>query len=221
MRKHLLLRLTLMIRQKSAVGLHFKRNNMKHYLFIVMTFLLISSVVQAQHVNIGIKGGVNAYTIAGDNSTDYDTKISYNVGLLGHIHLGNPYALQPEIYYSVQGPQFKIAGVESHIDLNYVNIPILFQYMYDNGFRLEAGPQLGFLASAKSVTGDVDVDVKANYKSTDIGVTVGMSYVKPSTGFGFDIRYNYGLSNINENNAVKSYNRGIQVGLFFLFQHRS
>jgi Outer membrane protein beta-barrel domain len=215
------LRFTLMIRQKSGVGLHAKLYKMKQYIFAIMSLLLITLTVQAQHVNIGIKGGGNAYTIMGDNSADFEPKISFHVGLLGHIHVGNPFALQPEIVYSLQGSQSKVAGVDTHIDLNYVNIPLQLQYMYDNGFRLQAGPQLGILASAKSVTGDSKVDVKANYKSTDIGVTVGMSYVKPSTGFGFDIRYNHGLTNINESDAVNSYNRGIQVGFFFLFQHKS
>lgn len=193
---------------------------MKQYLFTAMTLVLITGAVQAQHVNIGIKGGLNAYTIAGDNSANFKTKISYNIGLLGHIHLGRQFALQPEIVYSVQGAQSKTSDTD-RLNLNYVNIPLIFQYMYDNGFRLQAGPQLGILASANSVTGSVTNDVKASFKSTDIGLTVGMSYVKPSTGLGFDIRYNHGLTNINVNNLVNSYNRGAQVGLFYLFGHKS
>ncbi len=92
--------------------------------------------------------------------------------------------------------------------------------MYDNGFRLEAGPQLGILTSANSEISNSNTNVKSNYKSTDIGLVVGMSYVKPSTNFGFDIRYNHGLTNINESDAVEHYNRGMQFGLFYLFQHR-
>jgi hypothetical protein len=209
-----------MIRLKLSAGLQSKLKTMKHLLFTVTTFLLVTITAQSQHVNIGIKGGLNAYTIMGDNSSEFDPKISYHIGLLGHIHISNRFALQPEVVFSVQGYKAKVAGVDMSLNMNYVNIPLLFQYMFDNGFRLQVGPQLGILASAKSKTGSVNSDVKANYKSTDFGLSVGMSYVKPSTGFGIDVRYNHGLTNINKSDAINSYNRGIQVGLFYLFQHK-
>ena len=101
--------------------------------------------------------------------------------------------------------------------MNYFNVPILLQYMYDNGFRLEFGPQFSALSSA---TQD-KTNVKSYLKNLDFGVAVGMSYVKPSTGWGVDLRYNHGLTNINDNNTFKNYNRGIQLGLFCLFQHKS
>jgi hypothetical protein len=50
---------------------------------------------------------------------------------------------------------------------------------------------------------------------------MGRSCVKPSTGFGFDLRYNYGLTKINDNSAPNAYNRGWQFGLFYLFEHKS
>ncbi len=197
------------------------KKNMKSFLFALIALILLTVSTQAQHVNIGIKGGLNAYTIQGDNSGNFDPKLSFNVGLLGHIHMDKQFALQPEVVFSGQGTQYKSGGSDVKLNLNYVNIPLLFQYMFDNGFRLEAGPQLGILASAKSEIGNNSTDVKNNYKSTDIGLVVGMSYVKPSTGFGYDLRYVHGLTDISENNASNSYNRGLQFGLFYLFQHRS
>lgn len=193
---------------------------MKTYLLTAITFLLMTTAAQAQHVNIGIKGGLNGYTIKGDNSSNFDPKYSFHVGLLGHIHMNDEIAIQPEIYYSVQGTKYKSNGADVNLNLNYVNIPLLLQYMFDNGFRIEAGAQLGILASAKSESGNTTIDVKSSFKSTDIGGVVGMSYVKPSTGLGFDIRYNYGVTNINASNTVNAYNRGFQVGLFYLFKHR-
>lgn len=62
--------------------------------------------------------------------------------------------------------------------------------MFDNGFRLQAGPQLGILTTAKLKTGDITSDTKSNFKIADMGITVGVSYVKPSIGLGIDIRYN-------------------------------
>jgi len=76
---------------------------------------------------------------------------------------------------------------------------------------------VGILVSAKNE----DEDIKDNLKSVDFGIGLGASYVHPPSGFGIDARYNHGLSNINDNDDFKSYNRGFQVGVFYLFKHKS
>jgi len=192
---------------------------MKIYVSLVMAVLLIAVTANAQHVNIGIKGGLNLYNIKNDNGVKYDTKAGFNLGLIGHIHLDKQFAIQPELVYSGQGAKYNADGTEVKLNLGYINVPVLFQYMFDNGFRIEAGPQIGFLISAKSEANNNSVDVKNNLKSVDAGLGVGVSYVNPSSGFGIDGRYNIGLSNINENSSVKSMNRGFQLGVFYLFKH--
>jgi hypothetical protein len=105
--------------------------------------------------------------------------------------------------------------------LDYINVPLLLQYMFDNGFRIEAGPQVGFLINAKSETGNTNTDIKNSLKSVDLGLGLGIGYIHPPSGFGVDARYNLGLSNINENSNVKSTNNGFQLGVFYLFKHKS
>jgi hypothetical protein len=194
---------------------------MKHYLTALIAAILIVGSASAQNVNVGIKGGVNLYNIHNDNGAKFDTKAGFNLGFLGHIHVADQFALQPEIVYSTQGAKYTVANVDTKINLSYVNVPVLFQYMFDNGFRLQAGPQFGFMVNAESQTKNNDNDIKDSFKSADLGVALGMSYVHPNTGFGIDGRYNMGLSNINESNAVKSTNRGFQFGVFYLFKHKS
>ena len=200
------------------------------FLFLLLTAFLITGAVSAQninspkgHINIGIKGGVNYYNIHNDNSTNFDSKIGFNLGLLGHIHVAKHFALQPEIQYSAQGAKYTITNGNNKINLNYINVPVLLQYMWDNGFRVQAGPQAGILVSAKEGINDNKIDVKNNYKPLDLGVSFGASYIHPSTGVGIDARYNLGLSNINENSVTntKSTNRGLQVSLFYIFGHTS
>ena len=185
------------------------------FLIGLITAVLISCVASAQHgnslpghVNLGIKGGINLYNVYNDDNTNYDQMTGYYFGLLGHIHLSSQWAVQPELVYSKQGAKY---GVTIY-NLDYINVPVLLQYMFDNGFRLQAGPQLGFLVSA---------DNKENLNSIDFGVSIGASYVVPSTGFGIDARYNLGLSNINKDDAVKSTNRGFQLGVFYIFGHNT
>jgi len=198
------------------------------FLFLLMTAFLIASAVSAQninspkgHINFGVKGGMNLYNIHNDNAATYDPKIGLNLGVLGHIHVAKHFALQPEIQYSTQGAKYTNDFGDNKINLNYINVAVLLQYMWDNGFRLQAGPQAGILVSAKSNNNDNKVDIKNNYKPLDLGASFGASYIHPSTGVGIDARYNLGLSNINENSDLKSTNRGFQLSLFYIFGHRS
>lgn len=194
---------------------------MKHYLIGVIAALMITGTAMAQHNNFGIKGGLNAYTIYSDDNSSADTKIGFHLGLISHIHLGNQFAIQPELIYSTQRAQYSNGSTTAKLNLNYVNVPLLFQYMFDNGFRLMAGPQVGFLVSAKTEIDNTKTDVKDNLKKIELAFGVGASYVHPPSGFGVDARYNFGLNNINEVGTVNSYNRGLQVGVFYLFRHGS
>ena len=193
---------------------------MKYYFSVAIAAILMVGTASAQHVNLGIKGGLNLYNLHNDNGVKYDTKAGFNAGLLGHIHLAPQLALQPEIVYSAQGAKYTNAGIESKTQLGYINVPVLLQYMFDNGFRLEAGPQVGFLINAKSETGNVKTDIKDQLKKVDFGLGAGVSYVHSPSGFGVDARYNLGLSKINENGANKVSNRGAQIGVFYMFKHK-
>ncbi len=192
---------------------------MKYYLIAVFSLLLLTGSVQSQKIYVGAKGGLNAYTILGGQPINFSPKISYHFGMLAHIHISEKFALQPEIVFSGQGARYQNNNV--NLRLKYINVPILFEYMFGNGFRLEAGPQLGILASAKSKFNNSKIDVKSQFQGADLGIVVGMSYIKPSTGLGFDIRYNQGLTNINSSSLYRSVNSGIQLGIFFLFGHNT
>lgn len=183
------------------------------FLIVMIAAVMITSAASAQHnssprgkVNLGVKAGINLYKINSDDNTVYDQITGFHLGLIGHIHLNSQWAVQPELVFSGQGA--KSGGIEHKLD--YINVPLLLQYMFDNGFRLQAGPQLGLLVRA---------DNKNDLNSIDLGVGMGVSYVVPSTGFGLDVRYNHGLSNINKNDAVKAFNRGVQLGVFYIFGH--
>ena len=193
---------------------------MKLYLNVAIAAILMTATAEAQNVNVGVKGGLNIYNINNSNGQKYDNLLGFNLGLVGHIHLAKQLALQPELVYSAQGAKFTTAGVETKIQLGYINVPLMLQYMFDNGFRLQAGPQVGFLVNAKSKTPNLTIDIKDRFKKVDVGLGAGIGYVNPSTNFGIDARYNLGLSNINDNSSVKSTNRGFQVGVFYLFKHK-
>lgn len=197
---------------------------MKFILSMAAAAMLMISSASAQHTSrhsaFGIKGGLNVYNLETDPDNNFDSKVGFNAGFLGHVHLNTNWALQPEITYSGQGAKLNSPGFDQKLKLNYINVPVLVQYMFDNGFRIEAGPQVGFLVNAKAEINDVETDVKDFYKTVDFGIGAGLSYVHPASGVGIDARYNLGLSNISEDDNAEVKNRGFQVGVFYLF-HKS
>jgi Outer membrane protein beta-barrel domain len=189
---------------------------MKLYVTMAVCLALAATAVNAQRIHPGIKAGLNVYTLHNDNGPSYDARAGFHAGFLAHIHVDRQFAIQPEIVYSSQGARYTVANTEFRLNLDYINVPVLFQYMFNNGFRIEAGPQVGFLINAKSETGNIKTDVNNSFKAVDFSLAAGVSYVNTRTGLGADLRYNFGFGNINETSSIKSVNRGLQAGLFFI-----
>lgn len=181
---------------------------------LTLTLLLFSMVPFAQTapVQFGLKGGVNFSTLkAGENNTA-DHRTGLHAGALAHIHLNKNFALQPEVMYSAQGAEYTNNRRDK---VNYINVPLLAQYMFANGLRLQTGPQVGFLVNAESEAGNHETDLKNTFKKTDFAWSVGSGFLTRS-GLGFDVRYNLGLTDISKNNSDLK-NRTWQVGLFYQF----
>ena len=175
--------------------------------------LLILFTATAQQAHFGLKGGVNISQLHFNNNTSSDSKVGVNLGVLAHIHASKTWAVQPELLYSLEGAQ-KVGNSGINYNLNYLNVPVLLQYMFDNGFRLEGGPQIGFLLNAKRKAGDVTVDDNG-FETTAFSIPLGVGYLT-SSGVGLDARYVFGLSNINDSeNGPVIQSNVFQLGLFY------
>ena len=187
---------------------------MKTFFFVAGLFLVAALPINAQHAQFGLKAGVNVASLDVDDGNDIGSKAGLYIGGLAHIHVTTHFAVQPEIVFSMQG------GEEGSLKAkyNYINVPVLLQYMTNNGFRLQTGPQVGFLVSAENESGNVEVDVKDQLNTVDFAWSFGASYITKS-GFGVDARFNLGLSDINESSPPKVHNRVWQFGAFYQFMH--
>ena len=188
----------------------------KIMIFAAAFFFLVNA--KAQEVHFGIKGGLNASSLnSNPTNSDMQTKIGFNAGVLAHIHGANAqWGVQPELYYSAEGAKSK-ANSDVKTNLDFLNLPVLLQYMFDNGFRIEAGPQVGFLLNAKGKTGSSSTDVKDNFKGTSFSIPVGVGYLT-TTGLGFDARYNFGISDLSKNSDLpKIHSNVFQFGIFYQF----
>jgi len=174
-------------------------------------------MLKAQSVSFGLKGGLNVSSARVSNTANFDPRISFHAGGLAHIHLTKQFAIQPELVYSAQG--FK-NGSNDVYRFNYVNVPVLVQYMFNNGFRLQTGPQVGLMLTGKRDNGTTTLDVKDGYKDVAFDWSFGAGYLVPKTGFGIDARFNLGIAKLNESTGSDLRSGVIQVGVFYMFdQH--
>ena len=194
---------------------------------VLMTALMVVTclALNAQskiRSGFGIKGGVN-FARFEIKDADSDFKTLWHAGILSHLHMSDNFGIQPELVYSRFGGERTITGVEYDDVNSYLTLPVLFQFMTSSGFRIQAGPQVGFLLKATQTANGTDKDTKDFYKKVDVGLVGGISYLTKS-GLGFDARYVYGLTDISNREVVTPgfqadvKIRAIQAGLFYQFQ---
>lgn len=185
---------------------------MKKYALTGLFLTMISASLFAQHsAQLGIKGGAN-FSALSANGSNSDHRTGFHAGLLAHFHVSPHFAVQPELLYSSQGAEYSDV---TKTKLNYINLPVLAQYMFGTGLRLQTGPQLGLLTSAESKSGNTETAVTNSFKKTDVSWSFGASYLTRSN-IGIDARYNPGLTDISKNNSELK-NRVWQAGLFYQF----
>lgn len=174
--------------------------------------VLAFGFANAQEVKFGVKGGINLSTLTGDIE-DASSKVGFQVGGFAEIKLSDKFSVQPELLYSTQGAKEKtnvfdvdameVVSADLTYKLAYINVPVMAKYYVAEKFSLEAGPQIGFLVSAKGKVSGGDSseeDIKDAFKSIDFGVNFGAGY-DFTENLSVGVRYNLGLSNILENEA--------------------
>jgi hypothetical protein len=198
---------------------------MKKLLLLFFAIITLATV-EAQKGHLGFKAGLNISNLQYKDGDATDFKAGLLAGLLTHIHVTKKFAIQPEVVYSQQGGISQIGNIEHKTNLHYVNVPVLAQYMFGKGFRLEAGPQVGFLVAAREKFSTPNVDIKANdaYKKVDYSLAVGLGFLTHAK-IGFDARWVFGLRDISNGgnsitNGAPTYNNGAQLSIFYQFDHR-
>jgi hypothetical protein len=183
--------------------------------------LFLGTALYAQETKFGLKAGLNVSTTTNSQGGERGSRLGLHAGALAHIHLSPQWAIQPEVMYSSQGAKYTVTDGEHNLALNYINIPVLLQYMFDNGFRIQTGPQVGFLAGVADKRDGTETGffTSDDFKTVDFSWSVGLGYLTYS-GLGIDGRYNFGISNINDFGTATVRNNVFQVGLFYMLNSK-
>ncbi|MEN2487959.1 porin family protein [Flavobacterium sp. B11] len=177
---------------------------MKKILLLAVFTVLGFANVNAQEIKFGAKAGLNFSTVNGSNTNNIGYVTSYHVGVVSEIPISDKFSFQPEIMYSRQGYTFN----NDIVAMNYLNIPLMGKYYVTKGLSLEAGPQIGFLLSAKNE----GVKVTNSYTTFDFGANFGIGY-KLENGLNFSARYNLGITKVDTDNRNGVFQ--VSVGYFF------
>jgi hypothetical protein len=164
---------------------------------------------------------------------------SGHTGFFGGANVSIPVSeaisIEPGLYYTQKGYEMKgelgLKGVEflganakAKLNSYYVDVPVLLKVNL-NGFQVFAGPQISYLAKAdlKTTAGllgfnllNKTLDATDQFNRWDAAVTGGVGYQFPS-GFNISASYDHGLSKVDANQNLESYNNGLKIGIGYRF----
>lgn len=191
-----------------------------------------TSTSSASPVRFGIKAGMNVSSLSNDETLeDQGSKIGFNAGVFANIPIAESFSIQPEVLYSQYGDKYDyvVAGnrysYANHLD--YITVPVMFQYNFIPNLYVEAGPEFGFMVSAKNkAKNETNNDVlaesgnyKDNFNTFNVGIGLGAGYYF-TDNIGLTARYVAGVTDIAKDrpsgrDAVR--NNVFQVGLAYKF----
>ncbi|MDR2936633.1 MAG: PorT family protein [Rikenellaceae bacterium] len=184
-------------------------------LFLLAAALLITAGAFAQNQpQFGVKGGLNLASESGDDGGSTESRVGVHLGFFMETQIARMVDFQPELLYSTQGGESQ--GVLDKFD--YINVPLMFKFYTGQArrFSIDAGPQLGYLISAKYIDdGDaVNIYDHDGLKKFDASLGVGVSY-KFNGGFDIGIRFLAGMTKMYE--GLENKNSVVQIGAGYRF----
>ena len=171
---------------------------MKKTLLTLSIIAFCAYGASAQGISGGLKLGAN-FASQKFSSEGFDFSPSSRTSLHGGFYLtvmvSETFGVQPELLYNSVGSKIEFGGEDVVSQFDYLTIPVMLRYSPVKVFNIHAGPQFGFLMSAKAKADGDSQDIKEGYKGLDLGLGLGAGVDLPM-GLGISARYVLGLSNI-------------------------
>ena len=168
---------------------------------------------QAQNLFYGAKAGFNIATLSDIDDDNNWTRIGLCIGAFGEYKIRKDLGLTAELLYSQQGAERKEQDITVGLRLDYLNVPLMVNFYPIENLAIKAGLQPGISLSSKIFVNGVSIDYD-DANALDISLPVGVSY-QLDLGLKIDLRYNFGLTNIEDDSNNK--NRVFQITLGWVF----
>ena len=172
---------------------------------VCLLLLTVTCYVNSQEMHYIPKVGIN---LATTTNTDGNIMPGLNVGMGFEFMLTPKFALEPGLYYSMQGADFPNINLKH----DYLNIPILAKFYVTQWLSVFAGPQVGIKASSNKIAYGPDKypgDYSAiNYRGGLITEDISKAFDAAAVvGVGYAFLYGLYMSanvNIGLTNKLKS-----------------
>lgn len=149
----------------------------KSILLFALSMMLVLGA-KSQEFRGGFKAGINASQVAGDCCSGYD-KAGLFGGAFVNVSISDNARLQMEIEYSEKGSKLvpdEDNGYQQYtLSLNYIDIPILYQYIYGK-FIFEGGLSYGYLLSTFEEANFSDQVAGTEFNKSALNLIVGLYY---------------------------------------------
>jgi len=194
---------------------------MKKGVLFCVALMLFSSAVLGQEVRFGVGGGmaISRGSYKPDDGIDRRVFAGFDGGGFVEIGVCEKFKLQPEVNFSIIGVEINNGDKEATIKLRYITVPVLAKMNVSQNFSLFAGPQLGFLLSARrdsSFTNEM-IDLDGSFKKNDFGLVLGGEY-KFAHHIFLGARYYWGAHQIAEPwNDFEMKNRYVSFRVGYIF----
>ncbi len=177
-----------------------------HFLLTAFIFLSTSIIVLAQDSakkkkEIGFIVGLQRSNLDYNEiaTTNVSEEAKTNIGgsfFLNSRLIGHFLTLRTEIGFYSKGGTYR-GGLYDETNLSYVAAPALLLQTKIGFLKAYAGPQMGFLITAKSKTGNTEQDVKNSFNTTELSGVIGAEMNLPLRLMA-GVRYNFGITDVSQ-----------------------
>ncbi|MCK9401615.1 MAG: PorT family protein [Bacteroidales bacterium] len=171
-------------------------------IFILLIFIVFPA--SSQQFNGGIIAGVAGTQVAGDTYSGFH-KAGIFAGGYVNLQISKHSAFQMELEFFQKGsrenPDSSNNFNQYLFRVNYVELPVLYQYIISKRFKVEAGPSLGFLVSYYEENNYYEIKGGNRPASVTFQINAGL-YIYLANRLMFNIRTNNSLLNIRSDNAT-------------------
>lgn len=199
---------------------------MKHVACLIL-FTFTALAVTAQSFT-AIRGGAALSNLKYKVESNNRARITWFGGIVANFSLQEEFFVRTELSYSVRGYQVPATATSNKgtVRYNYLSIPLLAGYQPIKNFSIMAGPELGYMLSAKSKDDVNNLDIMGfvhNRFSIDANAGIAWSLTPELV---LDAHFLVGLTSLyrvayaDENGVSTSagrdgFNRVLQVGLLY------
>lgn len=174
------------------------------YVIILLSFLWIIPDLSGQIFNGGMMAGVAGTQVAGDSYYGFH-KAGIFAGGFVNLQVTEHSAFQMELEYFQKGSRENpdsTNGYQQYLfRVNYVELPVFYQYIAGKRFKFEVGPSLGFFINYYEENNYYEIKGGIPPAKITLQINAGM-YVFITSSLMVNIRTNNSLLNIRSENTT-------------------